>query len=493
MYTRRRHRHNLDSVAIGRYAGEESFTENTVSVGRKAGYSVQKQYAIAIGDRAGEEAQDLNAIAIGSQAGKETQSTMAIAVGDQAGRTTQGANAIAIGEQAGKTTQGANAIAIGDQSGVESQSTMAIGIGSQAGKKTQGEGAIAIGKMAGSENQGKSSIAIGSQSGLKDQPEYSIIISTSDTEIVAKKKGLYIDPIRKFDDRELRLEAPRKDTIKEGNILSYNYQNDTENATKEVVTGFPRLPVYPSDAEVLLAFTEAKKDLPPPILGPLDQGTMYFDSTKKKIKVYDGVKWTALADEDDLAKLKAAGAGSAGAALSGKIGFVPGAADSATQSAAAFVTGGGAGQTAWQMGNTSGNPVTVVGPDGQLIAAKPDEFYWDDGRNHGFETGYVPIFYKDINVVTERVPDSAADQPGYYVTTYDNGHVTYEEKPVADWNPPLNAFNNLPADQRREILDNYCAATGVSGMTSPAETHRADAFEGVPFRNFLTSQGVTGT
>ena len=228
MYTRRRHRSNLDSVAIGRYAGEESYTENTVSVGRKAGYSVQKQYAIAIGDRAGEEAQDLNAIAVGSQAGKESQSTMAIAIGDQAGKTSQGANAI----------------------------------------------------------------AIGSKAGLKDQPPSSIIISTSDSEIVAKKKGLYIDPIRKFDDR-----AVKPSTVKEGNILSYNYKNDTDKATKEVVTGFPRLPVYPNDAEVLLAFTEANPNLP---LGPDDTGTMYYDSTRKRVKVYDGTAWVALADVEDL-------------------------------------------------------------------------------------------------------------------------------------------------------------------------------------------------
>ena len=244
------------------------------------------------------------------------------------------------------------------------------------------------------------------------------------------------------------------------------------------------MPVYDTDDKATKDLTASKTD-------KTQNGWMYFDKTKKKIKIWVDNKWLAIADEKDVAASKAAAGGAAGAALSGKIGFVPGAADSATQSAAAFVTGGGAGQTAWQMGNTSGNPVTVVGPDGQLIAAKPDEFYWDDGRNHGFESGYVPVFYKDINVVSERVPDSAADQPGYYVTTYDNGHTTYEEKPVADWNPPLDAFNNLPADQRRAVLDDYCATTGVTGMTSPAETYRADAFEGVPFRNFLESKGIT--
>ena len=525
---RRRHRHNLDSVTIGRYAGEESNTENTVSVGRKAGYSQQKQWAIAIGDRAGEETQDLNAIAIGILAGQNSQSTFAIAIGNQAGRTTQSTKAIAIGgnagqstqstlamaigENAGQSSQGTKAIAIGENAGQSSQGTKAIAIGENAGQTTQGANAIAIGENAGQSSQGTkaiaigenagqtaqgaNAIAIGNKAGVSDQPEASIIISTSDTEIMAKKKGLYIDPIRKFDDREAR-----PATVKEGNVLSYNYQNDTENATKEVVTGFPRLPVYPTDAEVLLAFTEAKKGLPPPVLGPLDNGTMYFDSTKKKVKVYNGTKWIALADEDDIAKLmaaiaamKSAGSSSGGASLGGKLGYVPGSPDGATQSADAFMTGGGAGTTAWSMGATSGNPVTVVGPDGQAVGAIPGvDFYWDDGRKIGWENGYYPVFYKDINVVSERVPDSPDNVPGYYVTTYDNGHITMEQKPTADWNPPLDAFNQLPIDQRRAVLDDYCNATGTWGMTSPVgsnELGRPDAFEGVPFRNFLESKGL---
>lgn len=286
MYTRRRHRQNLDSVAIGRYAGEESTTENTVSVGRKAGYSAQAQWAIAIGDRAGEE--------------------------------TQGTNAIAIGVSAGKTAQGVSAI------------------------------------------------AIGTNAGSNNQPAYSIIISSGDSAITAANKGLYIDPIRNFDDRE-----SRPATVKEGNVLSYNYQNNNENATKEVVTGFPRLPGYQNDMEVFLAFVKAKKNLSgyllvtdsnllslqgikkdqdqlpgqpwigePPrpywelfkghmwivqlndvdiwgnlriwnlltgqwdnigiIIDELDAGTMYFDTSTKKVKVFTGTTWTSLFDEQDL-------------------------------------------------------------------------------------------------------------------------------------------------------------------------------------------------
>lgn len=253
MYRRRR-RHNLDSVTIGRYAGEESNTENTVSVGRKAGYSAQAQWAIAIGDRAGEETQALNAICIGVSAGQSAQSTFAIAVGDQAGRTSQGAKAIAVGSNAGKSTQ----------------STLAIAIGENAGQTAQGAGAIAIGENAGQSSQGANSIAIGNRAGASGQAGSSIVISTRDSEITAAKKGLYIDPIRNFDDG----------TVKNGNILTYVHE------TKEVVTGLPTLPGYTAD----------------PTSG--DVGTMYFNTATKKIKVYNGTMWIALADEDDLRLLR---------------------------------------------------------------------------------------------------------------------------------------------------------------------------------------------
>lgn len=220
MYGRRRHRHNLDSVTIGRYAGEESYTENTVSIGRKAGYLQQKQWAIAIGDRAGEETQDLNAIAIGVSAGQNSQSTFAIAIGDQAGRTSQGAGAIAIGETAGQSSQGANAIAIGNRAGASGQ--------------------------------------VGS----------SIVISTSGSEITAAKKGLYIDPIRNFDDRE--------SMTLNGNILTHLHE------TKEVVTGLPKLPGYTADPTTS------------------EVGSLYYDTAIKRVKVYKEGKWVALLDEDDL-------------------------------------------------------------------------------------------------------------------------------------------------------------------------------------------------
>jgi hypothetical protein len=448
MYSRRRHRHNLDSVAIGRYAGEESITENTVSVGRKAGYSAQAQWAIAIGDRAGEETQGLNAICIGVSAGQTSQSTFGIAVGNQAGRTIQGASAIGIGSYAGKT----------------SQSTFAIAIGDYAGETTQGEGSIAIGEKAGQTAQGKRAIAIGSKAGLTNQPEYSIIISTSDTEIVADKKGLYIDPIRNFDDRT---------TERNGNILNYQYE------TKEVVTGFPKLPGYATDAEVDQLLSTAAKDA----------GTMYFDTTKKKIKVYDGAKWTALADEEDIKKvMEALAKASKNLATASSVGsggnvYVAGSDSSPFVTGGGTVVGGGSGQ---QYFNSDGTP-----------AQAGYDFYWEP--NGPGDSGYHPIFYKDLTVVEELKttdgvnPLDRDDRPGYYTKVYDNGHRSIVDIPLSEWNPPLAQMQNLPAEERRALTNAYMEQQGLGvmlGVTSDINT--INAFESDYFRSHLESNGVTG-
>ena len=450
MYRRRR-RHNLDSVTIGRYAGEESNTENTVSVGRKAGYSAQAQWAIAIGDRAGEETQALNAIAIGVSAGQSSQSTFAIAVGDQAGRTSQGAKAIAVGSNAGKSTQSTLAIAIGENAGQSSQGAKAIAVGTNAGQTAQGAGAIAIGETAGQTAQGANSIAIGNRAGASGQAGSSIVISTRDSEITAAKKGLYIDPIRNFDDRE---SIPLN-----GNILTHLHE------TKEVVTGLPKLPGYPTDPT------------------SSDAGTLYFNTDKKKVKVYNGTKWVALADEDDLEKLKkelaAAAAALAAAAGAGARG--------------SYVTGS-------NTGDPQGGFTTVGGGGGS--GAYASVLYMPDGskarEGYDYYLEYVPglgsvgppVFYKDISVVNVETPGEG--RPGFKTTTYDNGHVINEQIPVEQWNPPLAAWNNLPAEERREITREYAEANNYDVMLG-GDSGRVDApntFESDAFRAYLESKGL---
>lgn len=403
------YRENLDSIAIGRFAGENSATENTISIGRKAGYLNQQQYAIALGDRAGEE--------------------------------TQGLNAIAIGDQAGRTTQGTQA--------------------------------IAIGKMAGNANQGAGAIAIGNSAGSKGQPDYSIIISTSDTAIAANKKGLYIDPIRNFDDRD---SIPLN-----GNILTYLQE------TKEVVTGLPKLPGYTSDPAAV------------------DAGTLYFNTDKKKVKVYDGTKWTALSDEDDLNKLKAelmtaiktatktssaAALAGVGAALAGGNGTVVGSNYGSAQATtgATFVTGGGA---------TTVTPQYVVDPaTGETrIAVAGKDFYWQDVRGADGADAYAPVFYNNITV-TGTIAEYTNNNPnlgGYYITEYSNGHKEYVPIPVADYSPSLDQYNNLELQQRRELLTEYGTKAGVGFMVSPSMAadpyNDPNAYESKQFQDFLKSKG----
>lgn len=432
MYRRRR-RHNLDSVTIGRYAGEESNTENTVSIGRKAGYSAQAQWAIAIGDRAGEDTQALNAICIGVSAGQSAQSTFAIAIGDQAGRTSQGAKAIAVGTNAGKSTQ----------------SMLAIAIGENAGQTAQGAGAIAIGENAGQSSQGANSIAIGNRAGASGQAGSSIVISTRDSEITAAKKGLYIDPIRNFDDRE---SIPLN-----GNILTHLHE------TKEVVTGLPKLPGYPTDPT------------------SSDAGTLYFNTDKNKVRVYNGTKWVALADEDDLKKLKeelmAALAAAASAAGSGGGAYVAG-----SEGNVPSIGGGGA---------------EYYNPDGTPAQAGYD-FYWEPVPG---TTAYNPVFYRDLTVVeTVRTkydgvtPLDRDDRPGVTTIVYNNGHRSIEPIPLEVWNPPAAAWNALPQDERRAVTNEYTAANNIDVMISnPAGDGDSDyqnAFTGDAFRNFLESKDL---
>ena len=442
MYRRRR-RHNLDSVTIGRYAGEESNTENTVSVGRKAGYSAQAQWAIAIGDRAGEETQALNAIAIGVSAGQSSQSTFAIAIGDQAGRTSQGAKAIAVGSNAGKSTQ----------------STLAIAIGENAGQTAQGAGAIAIGENAGQSSQGANSIAIGNRAGTSGQVGSSIVISTSDSEITAAKKGLYIDPIRNFDDRD--------STIDNGNILTHLHE------TKEVVTGLPKLPCYTSD------------------LTTSEVGSMYFNTTIKRVKVYNGTTWVVQADEEDLQKLKAE--------LMAAMAAAAAAAASALAATASATSSGGGAYVSGSEGNVpvvgGGSSTQYFNPDG-TPARDGYDFYWTPREG---TAGYDPVFYRDLTVVetvrtkTDGVtPLDRDDRPGAMTTIYNNGHRSIEPIPIETWNPPAAALNNLPQEERRAIINEYAATNGIPIMISnpggDGDSSDAAALTGDAFRAFLESK-----
>ena len=64
--------------------------------------------------------------------------------------------------------------------------------------------------------------------------------------------------------------------IDNGNILVQLYE------TKEVVTGLPKLPCYTTDPTTS------------------NIGSIYFNTTVNRVKVYKNTRWVILFDEDDL-------------------------------------------------------------------------------------------------------------------------------------------------------------------------------------------------
>jgi hypothetical protein len=159
-----------------------------------------------------------------------------------------------------------------------------IAIGRKAGQAEMGDYAIAIGEHAGEVNQGIGSIAIGRRAGKTNQFERSIVLSTSESEIVTTNKGLYIDPIRKLD-------IQGNTGVVDGNILSYSH------STKEITLGFPRLPAYQSDSDVISIFVSAGFPL-----GDNDVGTMYLNTVTKTVKVWMGNEFAALATSNAVTK-----------------------------------------------------------------------------------------------------------------------------------------------------------------------------------------------
>ena len=169
----------------------------TVSIGSGAGETDQQVNAVAIGNNAGNDTQGTSSVAIGNQAGQVNQKNDGVAIGNQSGNDAQGISSIAIGNQAGQVNQKNNGVAIGNQAGRDTQGGFAIAIGNQAGNNNQGGSSIAIGNDAGQIRQGINCIAIGKEAGVSDQPDNSIAINASGTALnPSTTNSCYIRPIR---------------------------------------------------------------------------------------------------------------------------------------------------------------------------------------------------------------------------------------------------------------------------------------------------------
>lgn len=154
-----------------------------------------------------------------------------------------------------------------------------------------------------------------------------------------------------------------------------------------------------------------------------------------------------------------------------------------------FVAGGGTvvgGGSSQQYFNSDGTPAR----DGY-------DFYWEP--NGPGDSGYHPVFYRDLTVVEELKttdgvnPLNRDDRPGYYTKVYDNGHRSVEAIPLEDWNPPLAQWNNLSQDDRRALTTEYMEDKNLSvmlGITSDVNT--INSFESDYFRSYLVSNGISG-
>jgi hypothetical protein len=174
---------------------------NTVAIGRYAGQCYQNYGSVAVGKYAGNYGQSNYGVAIGYGAQQNYGSCNAIAIGHDAGRCEQGGSAISIGHEAGECCQQFRAVGIGRWAGARCQGNQAVSVGALAGRCQQGECAIAIGRHAGLAYQGCNSIAIGNEAGqgLTDQYQYCRIqtsfvsggASGETTFVVASVAGIY--------------------------------------------------------------------------------------------------------------------------------------------------------------------------------------------------------------------------------------------------------------------------------------------------------------
>jgi hypothetical protein len=139
----------MNTVAIGRYAGDYGQCYGAVAIGKYAGNYGQQDYGVALGYGAQNGYGGCNAVSIGHCAGHYGQCTSAVAIGHQAGSCCQQFRAVGIGRWAGECRQGDQSVAVGALAGRECQQSCAIAIGRHAGTVCQGYGAVAIGHQAG--------------------------------------------------------------------------------------------------------------------------------------------------------------------------------------------------------------------------------------------------------------------------------------------------------------------------------------------------------
>ena len=141
---------------------------------------------------------------------------------------------------------------------------------------------------------------------------------------------------------------------------------------------------------------------------------------------------------------------------------------------------------------TNGYPM----PKANAVPGK-DYTYREDGNG-----GYLLINLNSFTPnATERVTSAYGDTPQGVTRTWtvpglpEETFQTNQPAPLSVLNPELDAFSNLPLDQRREIVNNYCTQNNLNGLLGGGDvgTGASPAYaESTAFRNYLASNGITG-
>jgi hypothetical protein len=154
-----------------------------------------------------------------------------------------------------------------------------------------------------------------------------------------------------------------------------------------------------------------------------------------------------------------------------------------------FVTGPGGG----------GGSNILGEPDPALFVQQPNGSWMPrvdavSGKDYTI-TEFTPGIYTLVNLNSYQ-PTAEVNQPvtegnGIARTWNINGTTfqTSQQYTIEQTNPPLNAYNQLPVDQRRQLIGEYSADKNFSGMTNAGPDY-INSYESPQFKEFLASKGL---
>ena len=149
---------------------------------------------------------------------------------------------------------------------------------------------------------------------------------------------------------------------------------------------------------------------------------------------------------------------------------------------------------------TGGGSSNILGdPDPALFVQQPNGSWMPrvdavPGKDYTY-TEFTPGIYTLVNLNSYQ-PTAVNNQPiadgnGITRTWNVNGTTfqTSQQYAIEQTNPPLNAYNQLPVEQRLQLIGEYSADKNFSGMTNAGPDY-INSYESQQFKDFLTSKGL---